>query len=251
MTFNELHYQDTPLLIANVWDVPSTKTAEKLNFQAVGTSSAAVAAIFGYEDGEQISFSELEYIVKRISLNTRLPLSVDFEAGYSRDPKKIVENIKRLAALGVVGINFEDSIVENGRQILDADEFATKLSAVSGLLKKERIEIFINVRVDPFLMGLDNALEETKKRIAHYEQAGADGIFTPCIVKESDITEVVQCTTLPLNVLCMPDLPDFDTLTKLGVKRISMGDFPYNQMITNYEASIKNILHEGSFKNVF
>jgi 2-methylisocitrate lyase-like PEP mutase family enzyme len=95
MEFKNLHNQDKPLLIGNVWDVPSAKTAEKLNFKAIGTSSFAIAALLGYNDGEEMEFSELEYFVKRIASNTKLPLSVDLESGYSRDPKEIANNIKR------------------------------------------------------------------------------------------------------------------------------------------------------------
>ena len=111
MKFKDLHNQEKPLLIGNVWDVTSTKTAEKLNFQAIGTSSSAIAQILGYRDGEEIEFSEMEYMVKRIALNTKLPLSVDLESGYGDKPEEIVDRIKRLVALGAVGINIEDSIV--------------------------------------------------------------------------------------------------------------------------------------------
>ena len=62
MTFKELHQQETPLLICNVWDVASAKTAEKLGFKAIGTSSAAIATLLGYDDGENMSFEELYYV---------------------------------------------------------------------------------------------------------------------------------------------------------------------------------------------
>ena len=52
MEFKNLHNQEKPLLIGNVWDVPSTELAEKLNFQAIGTSSSAIASILGSNDGE-------------------------------------------------------------------------------------------------------------------------------------------------------------------------------------------------------
>lgn len=84
MEFKNLHNQNKPLLVCNVWDIPSTELAEKLNFQAIGTSSSAVASILGYNDGEEMEFSELEYFVKRISYISKLPLSVDLESGYSR-----------------------------------------------------------------------------------------------------------------------------------------------------------------------
>lgn len=111
MNFKKLHSQDSPVLICNVWDVPSARIAEKLGFETMGTSSSAIAEMLGYEDGEQMQFSELEYIVQRIVSTVQLPLSVDLEAGYSRDPKKIANHIERLYKIGVVGINIEDSLV--------------------------------------------------------------------------------------------------------------------------------------------
>jgi len=251
MEFKNLHNQDKPLLIGNVWDVPSTKTAEKLRFQAIGTSSSAIASILGYKDGEEMEFSELEYFVKRIALNTSLPISVDLESGYSRNPKKIVNHIKRLAKLDVVGINIEDSIVTKKRILLDANSFAKTLSKIKSLIEKENIDIFINVRTDTFILLKENILEETKKRIKLYEKAGANGIFIPCIEKENDIKTIVNSTTLPINVMSMPNLPTFETLTKIGVKRISMGNFVFDKMYSQFEQITKHIINQNSFKSIF
>ncbi|MDY8137697.1 isocitrate lyase/phosphoenolpyruvate mutase family protein [Aquimarina sp. 2201CG5-10] len=251
MKFKNLHNQNVPLFIGNVWDVPSSKTAEKLKFQAIGTSSSAIATLLGYQDGEEMKFEELAYFVKRIVLNTNLPLSVDLESGYSRNPKEIANYIKELVDLGVVGINIEDSIVENNRTLLNPDQFAHVLSKVNEILQIENIDIFINVRTDTFLLGQPNVIEETKKRIRLYEKAGANGIFTPCIEQASDIKEIVNCTDLPINVMCMPNLPDFDTLTKLGVKRISTGNFLFDKMYSQFENTAKEILNQKSFKSIF
>lgn len=251
MKFKNLHNQDKPLLIGNVWDVPSGKTAEKLNFQAIGTSSSAIASILGYNDGEEMEFFELEYFVKRIISNTKIPLSVDLESGYSRNPKKIANHIKRLTEIGVVGINLEDSIVENNRTLLNADEFAKTLTEVNEILQKEKIEVFLNVRIDTFLLLKENIIAETKKRIKLYENAGANGIFTPCIENISDIKEIVNCTNLPINVMCMPNLPDFDTLNDLGIKRISMGNFLFDKMYRQFEQTTKIVLNQKSFKSIF
>lgn len=58
MNFAELHNQYEPLLIANVWDVVSTVAAQKAGYQALGTSSAAIAATLGYEDGQGMPFDK-------------------------------------------------------------------------------------------------------------------------------------------------------------------------------------------------
>ncbi|PIB37369.1 carboxyvinyl-carboxyphosphonate phosphorylmutase [Reichenbachiella sp. 5M10] len=251
MTFKDLHNQSSPLLIGNVWDVPSTKTANTLNFQAIGTSSAAIAALLGYQDGEEMAFSELEYFIKKITQNTSLPVSVDIEAGYSRKPKVIVNHIKRLVQLGVVGINMEDSVIKKTRTLVPADDFAEMLNEVNALLEQAEIDIFINVRTDTFILLQDNILEETKKRMELYERVGANGIFIPCLEKESDIKEIVAATDLPINVMSMPNLPDFDTLGRLGVKRISTGNFLFDKMYQYFEKTTKDILNEASFSPLF
>lgn len=251
MEFKNLHNQEKPLLIGNVWDVPSTKIAEKLNFQAIGTSSSAIAQLLGYNDGEEMEFSEMEYFVKRIALNTNLQLSVDLESGYSRKPKEIADHIKRLVELGVVGINIEDSLVNEKRILLDANSFAKTLAEIKEHLEKNNIDIFLNVRTDTFITLQENVIEETKKRIQLYQNAGADGIFIPCVEKENDIKEIVNCTKLPINVMCMPNLPSFDKLTELGVKRISMGNFLFDKMYNKFEKTTKVILNQQSFNSIF
>jgi 2-methylisocitrate lyase-like PEP mutase family enzyme len=110
MNFKELHCQAAPVLICNVWDVVSAKLAQKLGYQAIGTSSGAIAELLGYKDGEEMTFNELVYIVQRITKSIDVPLTVDFEAGYGRDPVGIAERIERLVNLGVVGVNLEDSL---------------------------------------------------------------------------------------------------------------------------------------------
>ena len=251
MQFKNLHTQNNPLLICNVWDVASTKIAEKLNFKAIGTSSAAIATLLGYDNGEKMSFSELSYFVRRIIENTKLPLTVDIESGYSRDTSQIIEHIETLADLGVVGINIEDSTVNKERTLLNAEEFAKTISAIKRKLKNENIDIFINVRTDVFLLGHLNAVDETKKRMKFFEEAGADCIFIPCIEKEEDIKKIIESAKLPINVMCMPNLPNFEKLKKLGVKRISMGDFLFDFMINSFELTLSEVVNSQSFDPIF
>ena len=251
MNFKELHQQATPLLIGNVWDVKSAQIAEKLNFQAIATSSAAMADLLGYEDGEKMSFEELAFMVKRIAVNTNLPLSVDLEGGYSRSPSIIVNHLKQLADLGVVGVNIEDTVVQRKRTFLPAEEFAQTLSEIVKQLKKDRVEIFLNIRTDAFLLEHANRVEETKKRIHLYENAGADGIFIPCITQKRDIEKMVKSTSLPINVMCMPDLSDFEQLKELRVQRISMGNFIFANMYQYMETTLASIVEQDSFKTIF
>lgn len=251
MSFTKLHHQKSPILICNVWDVVSAQVAEKLNFQAIGTSSGAMAAMLGYRDGEEMRFSELEYLVQRIRKSVNTPLTVDLEAGYSRNPVKIAEYIMKLADLGVVGVNIEDSLVNGERKIVEADVFSKALEEICSILNQHNQEIFINVRTDTFLLGVSNPVGETMARAKQYHSAGGQGLFVPCIEKRQDIESVIQRIDLPLNVMCMPDLPSFAVLEKIGVSRISMGNFISNKMNTILENEMKNIIENQSFKILF
>jgi 2-methylisocitrate lyase-like PEP mutase family enzyme len=251
MSFRDLHYQNNPLLIGNVWDVPSAMVAEKLQFQALGTSSTAIAKLLGYNDGEDMSFDELEFVVKRITANAHLPLSVDIEAGYSREPQKIAEHISRLIRLGVVGINIEDSIVESQRVLQPSYKFAQLIAEVRSLLAKAKLSIFINVRTDTFLLDVPNKLNKTITRIKTYEAAGADGVFVPCVVDSTDVETIVKATSLPINVLSVPNLPNFNTLGEIGVKRISTGNFLFDKMYNHFEKSLTTMIDEKSSKSIF
>ncbi len=107
---------------------------------------------------------------------------MDLEFGYGNTASEIANNIMSLVKLGVVGINIEDSIIVNGtRKLQDSILFAQLIQDVKNSLIHQNISIFINVRCDAFLLNIPNALKVASERIKDYEQAGADGIFLPCI----------------------------------------------------------------------
>ncbi len=107
---------------------------EQAGFPAIGTSSGAIAETLGYKDGEQISFDEVHYIIKRIKSNTSLPLTVDMERGYSDNVQQVTDNVQRLIDTGVSGINIEDS---QGEAI-----YLKKLYAIKNHLEKTHQQLF-------------------------------------------------------------------------------------------------------------
>jgi 2-methylisocitrate lyase-like PEP mutase family enzyme len=224
-TFLALHRNSTPLLLGNIWDVNSARIFERAGYKAIGTSSQAVATTFGYEDGEKMPFETLLQMAKRAVEVINIPFTVDIEGGYSRSAKGIAEKIEKLHDAGVVGINLEDTVAEGARQLQPVTDFQKILAAVAEHIAQKNLGVFINVRTDAFLLGMPTALSETLTRIQRYENTGVHGIFVPCITDKNDINEVVGATALPVNVMCMPELPDFNVLGSLGVKRISIGPF--------------------------
>lgn len=250
-TFSKLHQNASPLLLGNIWDVNSAMLFEANNYKAIGTSSQAVANAFGYEDGQQLPFDILLQLAKRVVEVVHIPFSVDIEGGYSATTDGIIEHIRKLHDVGVVGINLEDTIAGPPRQLQSVSEFQKTLSAIASYISRNNLKIFLNIRTDAFLLGMPTAVEETLTRIKSYQNGGANGIFVPCITNKDDIKEVVQATHLPINVMCMPTLPDFDELAALGVKRISMGGFLFNKIYNKVGELAKTINSERNFSSIF
>lgn len=249
--FKDLHYQNTPLLLGNAWNVSSARILQDNGISAIGTSSSAIADTLGYDDGEQIPFSELFFVIERIARHTKVPLSADIERGYSDDPAVVVQHIEQLHDVGVVGINLEDSVMAGSRVLVPIDEFSRKLHFIRNELSRKNIPLFINVRIDTFLLDVPNRLDETFARIKAFEAAGADSIFVPFIRELSDIRQVTAATTLPVNVLSMSELPSFNALAQAGVKRISMGGSVYRSVNDHLKKVVNNIEVGGSFASVF
>jgi 2-methylisocitrate lyase-like PEP mutase family enzyme len=110
--FAELHVKGAPVVLFNAWDAGSAKSIVAAGAQAIATSSWSVAEAQGYRDGEAIPIELAEQIIARIAATIDVPVSVDFEGGYSEDDGELAANISRLLELGVIGINFEDRVVK-------------------------------------------------------------------------------------------------------------------------------------------
>ncbi|GGH40498.1 carboxyvinyl-carboxyphosphonate phosphorylmutase [Dyadobacter endophyticus] len=250
-TFSQLHQQTEPFLLGNIWDVNSAHIFEAAGYKAIGTSSHALAAAFGYDDGENLPFDTLLRVAKRVVATVKVPFTVDMEGGYSDTAEGIIEHIKMLHEAGVAGINLEDTRAKPSRRFRPVDEFKQLLTEIADGLEQKNIKMFLNVRTDAFLLGLPNALDETISRINIYENTGIHGIFVPGVARAEDINTITRETILPVNVMCVPALPDFNSLKSLNVKRISMGPFLFNKISAQTGTLAKNIIEAQNFAPLF
>jgi len=236
--FKALHYGAAPLLLPNVWNVKSAQIIEKTGFEAMATTSGAIAESLGYNDGEQIPFAELLYMVQRIKSCTTIPLSVDLERGYSNDREVLNANVQQLIDAGVAGINLEDAQGE--------DIYLKKLHSLKNYLVKTGQQLFINARTDAFIQKLDSPLAITLKRAKLYADAGADGLFVTGIQEPDIIREITSATTLPVNVVGLAKIASAEQLANLGVKRISMAVFLYRCVYHGLENIARQIITNQS-----
>lgn len=232
----------------NAWNVRSALDLEASGFDLIGTSSAAIADSLGFGDGEKIPFDLLLTVIRQIRERIALPLSVDLERGYADTLEGLVRNTSRLIEIGCGALNLEDVDPRNARTLLPPDVFAAKIVA---LKKAFGNRIFINARIDTYLLGIDHSVAATRERMAVYTEAGADGMFIPGLTDGGEIAELVQAAALPVNVMALPGLPPVSELEKLGVKRISFGNFGYEKGYGAHRKLMETIRRTGQLAQLF
>ena len=241
VTFRKLHTESQPLCLANAWDAGSARMIESLGATAIATTSAGVAWALGYSDGNLLPIQSLAVLAANIVRLIRVPLSVDFEAGFSDLPAVVGQNIKPLLDAGVAGINVED-----GRD--SPDLLLEKIEEIKRCAIAHGTDLFVNVRTDVFLQGLvaeDKRLEETIARGCRYQAAGADGFFVPGLAERAQIRAIVEAVHLPLNVMAWPGQSGTDALAKIGVRRLSAGSAIPQVLWAHAEELAKEFLAHG------
>jgi 2-methylisocitrate lyase-like PEP mutase family enzyme len=241
--FHALHIKGKPLVLYNAWDAGSAKAIADGGAPAIATSSWSVAKAQGYQDGEDIPFDLAHRIIARIAASVDLPVSADFESGYTNNDDELTNNIARLLDLGIVGINFEDRVVK-GSGLYDIDRQARRIAAIRRAADAKGVALFINARTDLFLgqgnepsTTIDAAIDRAKA----YGDAGASGFFIPGLQQESLIARIVENAPLPVNVMVMKGVPTNDRLAKIGVARISYGPIPYVDAINSLREAVTKL----------
>jgi 2-methylisocitrate lyase-like PEP mutase family enzyme len=227
--FAQLHVRGTPLVLYNAWDAGSAKAIVDAGAAAVATGSWSVAAAQGYADGENIPAGWVEQIVARIAATVDVPVSVDFEGGYSDDDTVLAQNVSRLLDLGVVGINFEDRVVA-GTGLYDIDRQARRIAAIRATAERRNVPFFINARTDLFLgtqADPSTLMGDALDRAKAYAAAGASGFFVPGLRDDALIGRMCEGAPLPVNVMVMEGVSPTARLSTLGVGRVSYGPIPY------------------------
>ena len=219
-TFRELHGKaEKPLILPNIWDVAGARLLESLGAKAVATTSGGVAWSLGYQDGGDMPVMLQARLAGEIVQAVEIPVTMDFEAGYSDKPSAVAENLKPLIDAGIAGINIEDGTDEVAL-------LAKKIEAIKRLTSSLGVDLFINARTDVYLQDLvadKKKVQETLDRAAAYQAAGADGLFVPGLTDTADIAQITERITLPVNLMASPDLPKATDLAKLDVRRLSAG----------------------------
>jgi 2-methylisocitrate lyase-like PEP mutase family enzyme len=224
--FHQLHHNNELLVLPNIWNPLGAMLLEETGYKAIATASASVAYANGYQDGEKIPFDELILILQNIAKSVKIPVTADVESGYTQSNSVLKENIKKLVDTGIAGINFEDSHHEE-LKLFTKEEQSEKINLIRKTASEKGSHLFINARTDVFLkqnhLSKEEKLAEAIERGNAYRDAGADGFYPIFLKEKENIKTVIEEVQLPVNILMLPGIPDFNELKKIGVARISLG----------------------------
>jgi 2-methylisocitrate lyase-like PEP mutase family enzyme len=229
--FAALHRPGDPLILFNAWDAGSAKAIAEAGAKAIATGSWSVAAAQGFGDREEMPLELALANTARIAEAVDLPVTIDFEGGYSSEPEEVASNVAKLIAAGAVGCNFEDQRL-GGEGLYEVEEQSDRIAAIRRAGDEAGFRFFINARTDLFLKSKaedhGSLVEAALSRARAYAEAGADGLFVAGLGDDRLIELACAQSPLPVNIMVWPGhTPPLRRLAELGVARISHAGGPW------------------------
>lgn len=241
--FLDLHRKGKPLLLANAWDVGTTRLLAAAGYEALATTSAGHAGTLGRPDGSVNREESLAHAAELVAA-TELPFSADLENGFADAPEDAAETYRLARETGLAGGSIEDFTGNADDPIYAIDLAAARVEAAavaahagSGFVLTARAENYLNGRAD---------LADTIARLQAYQQAGADVVYAPGLTSIDDISELVRSVDVPVNVLCFPGGPTVPQLAEAGVARISVGSAFYSVAMAALVEAAREWKEEGT-----
>jgi 2-methylisocitrate lyase-like PEP mutase family enzyme len=239
--FRALHAQEGGFIMPNAWDGASALLLKQAGFQALGTSSAAIASAMGRLDGAHaVSREEHVANARLIGGLTDLPVNGDFEDGYGARPSDVAATVEAAIAAGLAGIGVEDTSGDPANPIRPFDEAVERVRAAA---KAAKGRIMLTGRADNFIQGRRD-LDDTIKRLTAFADVGADVLYAPFPPDMDAVRAIVKAVApKPVNILIgtMAGVLPWVELQKAGVKRVSLGVALYARVMGDLRKAAKEL----------
>ena len=215
--FRALHAGE-PFVIPNPWDAGSARVLEALGFKAVASTSSGFAFTQGRLDGD-VTLDQVVQHAEALDRAIGLPVSIDLEHGYGRDPERVALAIERVAAAGAVGASIEDNDPSQG--IYELSHAVDRIAAAAQTAHALAFPFTLTARAENHIRG-DPYLDDTIARLQAFEAAGADVLFAPGLRTGEEIGRVCKAVSKPVNVLALRGM-SMSEIVDAGAQRVSVG----------------------------
>jgi len=246
LEFKNLHISGKPIVLANVYDVATTKAvAEIVVVKAVATTSFAIAAVNGIRDDDLTQQQNLAAVDKigAVAGRANLMFTVDIQDGYDDIPT----TIKAIIDVGAVGCNIEDTDISKG--VLRSKQDAVgRIRTVLRCATEAGVPNFVvNARTDT--LGYNGDIAEAIERAQAFITAGATTAFVwggaqGRGLRTEEIALIASSLQGRLSVMTAisPDMLDASELGKLGVARVSFGPAGYIAAMKGFTEVVSRML---------
>jgi 2-methylisocitrate lyase-like PEP mutase family enzyme len=242
--FQALHTGE-PFVIPNPWDAGSARVLAALGFKALATTSSGFAFTLARLDAHT-TLDEVAAHVQALTDATELPVSVDLENGYGRDPESAARAIERVAEAGAVGGSIED--YDPGGDLYEVGHAAERVAAAAEAARRLPFPFVLTGRAENHIRGNPD-LDDTIARLQAYERAGADVLYAPGLGSVEEIRAVCDAVSRPVNVLARPQLTA-EEIFAAGAQRISVGGALTWVAVGAFAAAATEIRDRGDFSSL-
>lgn len=221
--FRALHERPGGFIMPNAWDGVSALLLREAGFEALGTSSAALALSLGRLDGRHaVTRDEHLSHARLLSEVSGLPVNGDLEDGFGPEPSDVAATVEAAIAAGLAGVGIEDTTANPEQPIHEFDKAVARVKAAAQVA---RGRIVLTGRADNFIQGRPD-LEDTIRRLTAFADVGADVLYAPYPGDMDAVRAIVKAVApKPVNLVVgtMKETLPWKDVQAAGVKRLSLG----------------------------
>jgi len=243
-------WKASPIAVPGVFNALVGRMAERLGFQAVYLSGAALSASLALPDVGLLTLTEFVEAARSIASATRLPLLCDADTGFG-EALNVERTVRLFEQAGVAGIHLEDQQLPkrcghlSGKQLVQAEVMAAKVRAA--VLSRRDADFVVVARTDARgVAGFDEAV----RRARLYVAAGADAIFPEALESRDEFASFAQALA-PVPLLAnmtefgrSPSL-DFAELAELGYRLVLYPVTTLRAALRAAQTALADILGKG------
>jgi methylisocitrate lyase len=243
-------FRTAPIAVPGVFNALIGRMAERLGFQALYLSGAALSASLALPDVGLVTLSEFVEAARSIAAATQLPLLCDADTGFG-EALNVERTVRLFESAGVAGIHLEDQELPkrcghlSGKQLVDAKVMAAKVRAAT--TARRDANFVIVARTDARgVAGFDDAV----RRARLYVEAGADVIFPEALESRDEFADFAKALD-PVPLLAnmtefgrSPSL-DFADLAALGYRMVLFPVTTLRVALRAVQAVLQDIRAEG------
>jgi 2-methylisocitrate lyase-like PEP mutase family enzyme len=218
-----------------------------MGFPALATTSAGLGFTMGRPDApDALDVNTVIDHIAAIVTATDLPVSADFQAGYSADTDGMAANVARCLDTGVAGLSIEDAVIDADGSLYELPEAVERVAAARAAIDAAGVDVLLTARAECFLVDHPDPLRDAIRRLQAYADAGADVLYAPGPKNPADIRAIVEAVhPKPVNVLLPPGM-HVGELAEIGVRRVSVGSALARAAWGAFLDSARELANEGT-----